>query len=132
MAASAMERFAKRQISALADALAADFRSATTRLDKKAIHQMRVSIRRFTQSIDVFEQYLPPGAVKKVRKPLRKVMRLSSAVRDLDIGLKYLKKHDHSSGDLADRRSRLHRELAETLHGDAFSDWRSNFQKEVA
>ena len=116
MAVSPMEQFARGQITALSHQLVEDLHGAARKQDEEAVHRIRVSIRRFVQSLTVFEQYLPESrTTKKVRKQLRRVMRLSSKVRDLDIAMLFLKKHRHPAGNLADRRERAGLELAKAL-----------------
>lgn len=122
MAGSPMEQFARGQITALSDQLVEDLHRAARKQDEEAVHRIRVSIRRFVQSLTVFEQYVPERTSKKVRKQLRRVMRLSSKVRDLDIAMLFLKKHRHPAGNLADRRERAGLELAEALGS---GKWRS-------
>ncbi len=115
MAAPPMERFARRQISALAGRLVEDLQAAARKQDEETVHRIRVSIRRFIQSLTVFQQYVPESSSKKVRKQLRRVMRLSSKVRDLDIALSFLKKQRCPAGNLGDRRERARLELSEVL-----------------
>lgn len=53
--------------------------------DAEAIHDLRVSIRRFSQCLRVFSAFFPRGKAKKVRRYLKSVMDLAAAVRNLDI-----------------------------------------------
>lgn len=50
-----------------------------------AVHDMRVSCRRVLEPLRVFEQVLRPRPIEPLRDALRAWMRLSGAVRDLDI-----------------------------------------------
>lgn len=134
MARSPMERFARGQLTALSDRLVEDLQSAARKQDEESVHLIRVSIRRFVQSLTVFEQYVPESASKKVRKQLRRVMRLSSKVRDLDIAMLFLKKHRYPAGILADRRELAGLELAEALGSGKWQsrlDW-SGHENHVA
>ena len=115
MAVPPMEQFVRSQITRLADRLVEDLRGAAGKQDEDSVHRMRVSIRRFVQSLKVFEQYVPKSASKKAQKELRRLMRLSSKVRDLDIAMLFLEKHRHPVGILADRRERAGLELAGAL-----------------
>jgi len=127
----AMKRFARNQISTLSDGLAADLHSASEKMDVEGVHRIRVSIRRFTQSLEVFEQYMPRRASKKTRKQLRQIMRLSSKVRDLDVAVHYLERHRAPSGDLEDRRVQAREDLAEALKDSVQSGkWRSRLKLE--
>ncbi|MCC7173791.1 MAG: CHAD domain-containing protein [Bryobacterales bacterium] len=57
-----------------------------------SIHDLRVAIRRLSQCLRVFDQFFPPGRLKKVRQKLKACMDLASAVRDLDIALELLRR----------------------------------------
>jgi CHAD domain-containing protein len=127
----AMKHFARKQICALSDGLAADLNSASEKMDVEGVHRIRVSIRRFIQSLKVFDQYVPRRASKKTRKQLRQLMRLSSKVRDLDVAVRYLEKHRAPSGDLEDRRAQARVDLADALKSSVQSGkWRSRLKLE--
>jgi CHAD domain-containing protein len=64
-------------------------RTANVR-DAESIHDLRVAIRRFTQSIVVFSSLLPKQEVKRIRKRLRRMMDAAGEVRDRDIALEFL------------------------------------------
>ena len=127
MAASAMERFARSQIIALAERLEQVLQAAARKQDEEAVHRIRVSIRRFVQSLTAFAQYVPENWSKKVRKQLRQVMRRSSKVRDLDIAMLFLKKHRSPADVLASRRERASLKLAAAL---ASPQWHSRLSLE--
>jgi CHAD domain-containing protein len=96
--------------------------------EAESIHRLRVSIRRFTQVLRVFDG--PPGSSirfghsRKMRRRLRGLMDLCGAVRNCDIAVEVLE----AAGVPADlaldkrlrqRRARAGRELAKLL-----DDWR--------
>jgi CHAD domain-containing protein len=71
--------------------VSAAVRRATKRpRDPETAHRLRVAIRRFLQSVRMFDGLFTPHSVEKVRKPLRKLMSLSGAKRDYDVGLQVL------------------------------------------
>ena len=115
MAGSPMKQFARSQVAALFNRLVKTLHRAAQKQDADAVHQMRVSIRRFDQCLTVFEQYVPERESKKLRKHLRRVMRLSSKVRDLDIAILFLKKQRFPAGNLADQRECARLDLADAL-----------------
>lgn len=61
------------------------------RADEEAIHDLRVSVRRLEQCLDLFEDLLPHRAAKKAHKRMRKVMQRAAEVRNRDIALTLLK-----------------------------------------
>ena len=59
--------------------------------DEEAVHDLRVSIRRLSQCLRVFEQFLPRDRAKRLRRKLSGIMDLASEVRNRDIALKLLR-----------------------------------------
>ena len=51
------------------------------------VHDLRVSIRRFSQALRIFASMLSPTQVKAMRKALHPVMEAAGRGRDLDVGL---------------------------------------------
>jgi CHAD domain-containing protein len=70
--------------------IAASRRAAKNPQDAEAIHGLRVSIRRFTQCLRIFDQLLDPAAPKQLRKRLRKLMDRCAAARNCDVALDLL------------------------------------------
>ena len=87
-----MRRFALEQIADLLMRLAAEVEHAKTARDEDAVHDLRVTIRRFGQSLRVFSQFVPDREVKRVKKRLRHIMDLTGEVRNRDITLELLEK----------------------------------------
>ncbi|PWT90710.1 MAG: hypothetical protein C5B56_04990 [Proteobacteria bacterium] len=59
-----------------------------------AIHDLRVAIRRFQQSLVLFKHHFPSRDVKKIKRRLKDLMELSSDVRDCDIASKLVTKSE--------------------------------------
>jgi CHAD domain-containing protein len=59
--------------------------------DADPIHDLRVSIRRFIQELRVFRPWFGAGTVKKIRRPLRKLMEQCAAVRNCDVAIEVLR-----------------------------------------
>jgi CHAD domain-containing protein len=51
----------------------------------RAVHQLRVSVRRATAALDVFADLLPTQRTQKLRKLLKRVRRAAGTARDLDV-----------------------------------------------
>jgi len=64
--------------------------SVLTRAD--AVHDLRVSIRRLTQCLRAFDQFLPQDRVRKVRQKLKAMLSLASHVRNRDVALGLLRR----------------------------------------
>jgi len=69
------------------------------------IHDLRVSIRRFSQGLQLFADFFPKWEVKKVHRMLKRMMRITSSIRDRDITLEFLAGAPHAA-----HRTRLNRE----------------------
>jgi len=52
---------------------------------------LRVSVRRFSQGLLLFADFFPKWEVKKIRRMLKRVMRLTSEIRDRDVTLDFLR-----------------------------------------
>jgi CHAD domain-containing protein len=88
--ARAMEAYAREQVGHLLDRLAYQVNRAARQGDEETIHDLRVAIRRFTQSLRIFQQFLPRGATRKVRRKLRSLMQIAAEVRNRDIAVQLL------------------------------------------
>jgi CHAD domain-containing protein len=123
-----MESFARKQLSKLVDNLVQELHKAAKRQSAEAVHKIRVSIRRLVQGLRVFRQYVPAAESKKLRKQLRRVMKLSSTVRDHDIALQYLTKHGHQPEEIITARLKRKHELIDMVktvsRPDLSREWR--------
>jgi CHAD domain-containing protein len=118
-----MRRFALEQIAALIDRLAREVERTARDRDAEAVHDLRVTIRRFGQSLRVFSPFVPKRQAKKIRKRLRHIMTLAGEVRNRDItmdliaeaGLPQLRDAVQQDRDLAARilAAELNRWLAD-------------------
>ncbi|HTA72247.1 MAG TPA: CHAD domain-containing protein [Bryobacteraceae bacterium] len=72
------------------------------------MHDLRVGIRRFSQGLEVFRDFFPPWEVKKVTKRLKRMMKVTSQIRDRDITLEFLAGVKHTT-----HRQRFERERAD-------------------
>jgi len=109
-----IQEYAIEQTSHLLTTLARRIQSAAEQPGPDEIHDLRVSIRRFSQGLRVFADFFPKWEVKKIRAMLRRIMRLTSDIRNRDIALEFLGK-----SPAAEHRKRLQKE-------------RSNYQRQFS
>jgi triphosphatase len=83
--------------------------------DPEAIHDLRVSIRRFMQCLHTFRGVFDPGPLKKLRRRLRKLMRRCGAVRTYDVALDVLREGGITKGQTAARIAAARQEAEQTL-----------------
>jgi CHAD domain-containing protein len=105
--------------------------------DADGIHDLRVAIRRFDQSLKVFSTMLPAAGTKRVRKRLRKTLDLAGAVRDKDICLEFLDAAGAPRNDPLRKRvlsgrkkaeKRLIEQIGKWSGSDFSATWRSDLQ----
>lgn len=85
--AAGVREYALEQVASLLGRLVFQVHRAARSNDPDAVHDLRVSIRRFNQSTRAFGQFFPPRDVKKIRRRLRKIMESAAEVRDRDVAL---------------------------------------------
>ena len=106
-AATPIREYAIEQVNHLLTRLAFEVHRAAKKPGADEIHDLRVSIRRFSQGLDVFRDFFPCWEVKKVRKRLKRMMRLTSQLRDRDITLEFLAEVRHTPHRRQFERERL-------------------------
>ncbi len=80
------------QAQSLFDSLVAQAKATQKSPDPDAVHDLRVAIRRFTQSLVIYQDVFRARDAAKLRKRLKAVLRLAGAVRDFDITGKLVSK----------------------------------------
>ncbi len=114
--------------------LAAQIQRATRACNADAVHDVRVAIRRFTQSIAVCRSYFRPSDLHKHRRRLKKIMAGAGEVRNCDVALKFVAKlraphAAHLQSKLEDRRKEsadlLVDELGKWTERRIASKWRA-------
>ena len=81
-------KFAGQNATRLLGRLAFQMNATMKAPDSGSVHDLRVSIRRFTQTLGVFKSCFPGKETRKIRRRTKKLMTLAGAVRNYDIALK--------------------------------------------
>jgi len=133
-AGTPIRKYATDQASVLLRRMAFQVSRTSQLKDADAVHDLRVSIRRLTECLRVFDQFFPQGKTKRVRRKLDALMDLASEVRNRDIALMLLRRAAIPAGPpllgtLAQERDGAVRVLREALkrwgrHG-SHRRWRS-------
>jgi CHAD domain-containing protein len=127
-------KFAAQLARNLLGRVAFEARDAARLRSPDSVHDLRVSIRRFSQCLRVFRDSFPTGAAKEVRRELRRMMRLASEVRNRDVAIEILKKAGEIADPplaaaLSDERKLAHRTLVKSLEQwnerNRIAKWRS-------
>lgn len=129
-----MDAHVRERTTALLRRVAFEARRTTKSSEPDAIHDLRVSIRRFTQCLRVFSQFYPAGESKRIRQGLREILKRAGEVRDRDIALELARKAGLPArsplfATLPEERVRAERALAQALKRWSARDftpkWRS-------
>ena len=103
-----LNEFVVEQMNHLLTTLAFAAHRASNKPGPDEIHDLRVSIRRFTQGLLLFPDFFPKWEVKKIKRMLKRMMRLTSEIRNRDIALEFLHRLEATA-----HRQRLQRERTE-------------------
>jgi CHAD domain-containing protein len=87
---TAIHDYAIEQMNHLLTTLAFQVHRAAKKPAAKEIHDLRVSIRRFSQGLLLFSDFFPKWEIKKVKRLLKRMMRLTSEIRNRDIAIQFL------------------------------------------
>ncbi len=109
--------FALEQMNHLLTRLTFEIHRAAKTPGPDEIHDVRVSIRRFSQGLLLFKDLFPSWEVKKIKKRLKRMMRLTSEIRNRDITLEYLTKEKQTRhrARLVKQRLALQKEFSEMV-----------------
>jgi len=99
--------YAIEQVNHLLTRLAFQVHRAAKQHGPDEIHDLRVGIRRFSQGLKVFSDFFPAWEVKRVKRRLKRMMKLTSLIRDRDVTLEFLADVKHTT-----HRRRFERERA--------------------
>jgi CHAD domain-containing protein len=119
------------QMNRLLTTLAYQVHRAAKKPGPDEIHDLRVSVRRFSQGLRLFADFFPKWEVKKIRRMLKRMMRLTSSIRDRDITLEFLAESEHAAHQsrLAKERTAYQRQFAEMVRRwsarDFSAKWRN-------
>jgi len=129
--AAPIRAYAIEQMNHLLTRLAFQVHRAAKKPGPDEIHDVRVSIRRFSQGLSMFYDFFPAWEVKRVRKRLKRMMRLTSQIRDRDITLEFLAETKYATHAKRFERERLtyQREFSEMVRRwsarDFSAKWRN-------
>jgi CHAD domain-containing protein len=107
---SNMHDYAIEQMNRLLTTLAFQVHRAAKKPGPDEIHDLRTSIRRFSQGLDLFSDFFPKWEVKKIRTMLKRMMQVTSSIRDRDITLEFLMTSRNASSHHSTHRPRLAKE----------------------
>ena len=110
-----IREYGLKRVAALLDQLVFEIHRAAGLQDAASIHNARVAIRRFDQSIRLFGQYLPHGAGRKIQKKLKELIDAAGEVRNRDVTLRLIGEAP-GRRELELQRKEAKRRLSTVLH----------------
>ena len=126
-----IQEYAVEQMNRLLTRLAFQVHRAAKKPGATEIHDLRVSIRRFAQGLLLFTELFPAWEVKKIQRMLKRMMRITSEIRNRDIALEYLDRLKASTHRVRLEKERLQcrRQFAEMVRRwsarDFSAKWRN-------
>ena len=127
-----MQDYAVGQMNQLLTTLAFQVHRASARPGPKEIHDLRVSIRRFSQGLLLFSRLLPKRTIKKISRRLKRMMQVTSEIRNRDIAIEFVGGTQHAGHRqrLEEERTTYQREFSDLLRRwnarDFSAKWRSD------
>ena len=119
-----MKKYAQTRVTALLVRLSAMAKRAAENPDDKAVHDLRVSIRRLSRGLRAFAQFFPGKSWKHIRRELSGLMERAAAVRDRDISMELLEKAGVAPKARVMTRLAADRESAAKALQAALGEWR--------
>jgi CHAD domain-containing protein len=132
-----MRAYVQHEVSSRLARLVFEMRRSLRGPDPEAIHDLRVAIRRFGESLRVFGDYLPRREVKRVRRRLREMLDSAAEVRNRDISLDLCRQAKVPAGAVLPKRLARERAGAAQHFGeivkrlmerDLATHWRSRLE----
>jgi CHAD domain-containing protein len=122
--------YAIEQMNRLLNTLAYQVHRAAKKPGPDEIHDLRVSVRRFSQGLQLFADFFPKWEVKKIRRMLKRLMRLTSAIRDRDVALDFLAENAHAvhRPRLEKERGAYQRQFSEMLRRWSAQDFSAKWR----
>lgn len=127
---ASLHDYAVEQMNRLLTTLAFQVHRAAKKPGPDEIHDLRVSIRRFSQGLELFSDFFPKWEEKKIRRMLKRMMRLTSSIRDCDITLEFLAESQHARHKtrLTRERSTYQRQFAEMVRRWSAQDFSAKWR----
>ncbi len=114
---------ASDSVTKLLERLAYQANHAVHTADVEAVHDLRVAIRRFAQSLYLFKSAFGAKEVRKVRKRLKDLMQATNEVRDCDVATNLLQKREFTGLPALQQSIRARRKEAVRVLVPALRRW---------
>lgn len=132
-----IQQFATKQLSHLLDRASKAVRSCSEQITEEAIHDLRVSLRRFDETLRAFKALFPKPHYQIVHKEVREILRAAGQARDIDIALAAFHQAQITpssalSAQLKAQRITAERELFTSLKASRASKFSSRWRSQLS
>ena len=129
-----IKEFAVDRMNGLLTRLAYHVHRAAKKPGADEIHDLRVSIRRFSQGLLLFTEFFPKWEVKKIKRAMKRMMDITSEIRNRDIALEYLSQSDEPAHRrrLEKERLQYQRQFAEMVHRWSARDFSARWRTDLS
>ncbi len=141
VASTESRKFAAEHAQKLLGRLAFEINRVTKSRDAESVHGLRVSLRKFSQTLQLFRDFFPGEKMQKIDRRVRKVMRSAQQLRNLDTALRLLPKAHRSGSSTLRAKLQVRRKECERLlvvllkrwtERKSSAKWRAALQAAVA
>ncbi len=114
-----LQKYASLEAAERIRRLAFEINRTAKRADEESIHDLRVSTRRLSQCLLVFDELFPRHASKKAHKRMGKIMKSTAEVRNRDIAIGLLKQSGVAgTGEVVETLAKERKEAATALSAE--------------
>jgi len=123
VATTEIRKFAAEHAQKLLGQLAFEINRVTKSRDPESVHDLRVSLRRFSQTLQLFRDFFPGRKMHKIGLRVKKVMRYADELRSLDTTLRLLSKAHRSGSSTLRSKLQARRKESERLLVGLLKRW---------
>jgi CHAD domain-containing protein len=116
-------KFAGEHAQKVLGRLAFEINRVTKSRDPESVHDLRVSLRRFAQTLQLFRDFFPGKKTHKIGLRVKKIMRAADELRDFDTTLRLLAKAHRSGSSALRSKLQARRKESERLLAGQLKRW---------
>ena len=116
-------KFASEHAQKLLGQLAFEINRVAKSRDPESVHDLRVSLRRFSQTLHLFEDCFPGRKMHKINLRVKRVMRSADELRNFDTTLRLLSKARRSGSSALRSKLQARRKESERLLAGLLKRW---------
>src|SRR6266849_5251687 len=123
LASTQLRKFAAEHAQKLLGQLAFEINHATKSRDPESVHDLRVSLRKFSQTLHLFRDFFPGRKMHKIDLRVKRIMRSADELRNFDTTLRLLSKAHRSGSSSLRSKLQARRKESERLLVGLLKRW---------